>query len=95
VVIVKEQDFFELMTSIEQAGQIRRGKEKPGRIFEYSAPDVKTIRERLRVSQSEFALDGTELGTGPTQTPGASQGIAAYRRKKAECRYRVFALGIG
>lgn len=68
---MKEQDFSELMTSIEQAGQIRLGKEKAGRVFEHPAPNVKTIRERLRVSQTEFAL---MIGVGLSTVQNWEQG---------------------
>ena len=44
------------MTSIRQAGKIRRGEMKPGRVTELVARDVKAIRRRLGKSQSEFAL---------------------------------------
>jgi putative transcriptional regulator len=50
-----KKDFNSLLTSVKQAGKIRRGKMKPSRVFSYSVPDVKAIRERLHVSQNEFA----------------------------------------
>ena len=44
------------MDSIKEAGKIKAGKLRPGRCFEFSPLDIKTIREKLHKSQSEFAL---------------------------------------
>lgn len=53
---MNEQDFANLVESIQQAGEIKKGLRKPGRIFEFSPMDIKAIREKLNKSQSEFAL---------------------------------------
>ncbi len=53
---MKEEQFNQLVSSIRQAGAIRCGEMKPGRISEFAPDDVKAIRERLGKSQSEFAL---------------------------------------
>lgn len=53
---MKDVAFQELLTSIKQAGKIRRGKLKPARITTFRPADVKGIREKLKVSQAEFAL---------------------------------------
>jgi putative transcriptional regulator len=53
---MKKDDFSKLVQSIKQAGQIKRGKRKPSRAFRYRIPNIKTIRSKLKVSQSEFAL---------------------------------------
>jgi putative transcriptional regulator len=50
------RDFKKLVTSIKQAGKIRRGKARPSRVFRFRPADVKAIRVRLEQSQSEFAL---------------------------------------
>jgi putative transcriptional regulator len=52
---MKDSDFDRLCQSIEQAGAIRRGVRKPSRVFRYSEPDVKAIRERLGLTQERFA----------------------------------------
>ena len=49
------QDFEKLAQSVKQAGQIRRGKKRPSRVFRFSVPDIKRTRERLHMSQAEFA----------------------------------------
>ena len=53
---MKKDDFSKLVESIKQAGYIKKGKRKAGRTFLYKTPDIKSIRKRLHVSQSEFAL---------------------------------------
>ena len=53
---MKKNDFDKLVASIKQAGRIKRGKLKPSRAFQFKPADIKAIREKLGVSQSEFAL---------------------------------------
>ena len=53
---MKDSDFELLVTSVRQAGRIRRGEMAPARKFEVRAEDVKAIRAKLNKSQSEFAL---------------------------------------
>jgi putative transcriptional regulator len=53
---VKTKDFDKLVASVKQAGKIKRGKLKPGRVFHFKPADIKAIRDELHVSQSEFAL---------------------------------------
>lgn len=48
--------YEELVKSIEQAGRIRKGLLEPSRVFKYRPMDVKRIRNKLHVSQSEFAM---------------------------------------
>ena len=53
---MKNNDFNNLVRSIEQAGEIRRGEKKASRIFEFAPADIKKIRDQLHKSQSEFAM---------------------------------------
>jgi len=53
---MKNEDFDMLLSSIKEAGDIKKGKKKPNRIFEIDAPEIKMIRKSLNVSQSEFAM---------------------------------------
>ncbi len=48
-------DFERLCQSIQQAGDIRKGLSEPSRVFHYTPPDVKGIRERLGLTQESFA----------------------------------------
>ncbi|MGB6221220.1 NadS family protein [Haloferula sp.] len=52
---MNEEDFTKLRESIRQAGEVRRGRWKPSRVFKVEEPDPKVIRERLGLSQSRFA----------------------------------------
>jgi len=47
--------FSELVQSIKAAGKYVRGEGKASRVFEYPDADVKAIRERIGLSQSQFA----------------------------------------
>jgi putative transcriptional regulator len=53
---MKDEDFANLVESIKQAGEIKKGLRPPSRRFEISPLDVKAIRENLNQSQREFAL---------------------------------------
>jgi putative transcriptional regulator len=53
---MKDAAFQELLTSIRQAGKIRRGGMKPARVTTFRPTDVKSVREKLKASQTEFAL---------------------------------------
>lgn len=53
---MKKKDFDKFVASVKQAGKIKRGKLKPSRVFRFKPADIKAIREKLGVSQSEFAL---------------------------------------
>jgi putative transcriptional regulator len=53
---MKKELFNELVESLEEAKKIREGKQKASRLFEYQPVDVKKIRSKLHVSQSQFAL---------------------------------------
>ena len=53
---MKKKDFEKLVESVKQAGRIKRGKLRPSRSFEFKPANIKLVREKLGVSQSEFAL---------------------------------------
>ena len=53
---MKQKDFERLVTSVKQAGAIRRGRLKSERTTEFRPEDVYKIRTRLKKSQQEFAL---------------------------------------
>jgi putative transcriptional regulator len=52
---MKEELFAELLESVREGAAILRGEKAPSRIFVVQEPDVKDIRERYNLSQSEFA----------------------------------------
>jgi len=53
---MKDTAFEELLTSVRQAGRIRRGTLKPSRVTAFRPADVRAVRVKLGTSQSEFAL---------------------------------------
>jgi putative transcriptional regulator len=53
---VKAAAFQELLASVRQAGDIRRGSLKASRTWVFQPADVKAVRATLGASQAEFAL---------------------------------------
>lgn len=53
---MKKTDFDELVKSVKQAGEIRRKRRKASRVVDFKPADVKSIRENLGKSQTQFAL---------------------------------------
>ena len=53
---MKKEHFEKLVASVKEAGEIKAGRKSPSRTYEIKAPEIKTVREKLNVSQSEFAL---------------------------------------
>jgi putative transcriptional regulator len=53
---MKKELFEDLVESIQEAGKIKKGLLKPSRVFDYKAVDVKRVRNKLHVSQGQFAL---------------------------------------
>lgn len=50
-----DEMFAELEASLKEGMAIVRGEEKPSRTFTFEAPDVKAIREKLKLTQQQFA----------------------------------------
>lgn len=61
---MNDELFAELVESVREGGAILRGEKEPSRKFQISVPNVKKIRERFKLSQSEFAaLLGVSIKT--------------------------------
>ena len=61
---MKAAEFDELLKSVRQAGQIRRGQRKPSRVTTFKPVDIKTLRGELGQSQLEFArMIGVSVAT--------------------------------
>ena len=52
---MRKELFEELLEGVQQGGDILRGEMKPSRVFEFSDPDVRAIRERYGLTQDKFA----------------------------------------
>jgi len=68
---MNNNDFNELIESIEQAGEIKKGVLKPERTFHFNPIDIKKIREELDKTQSEFAF---MIGISPATLRNWEQG---------------------
>ncbi|HAD07582.1 MAG TPA: transcriptional regulator [Anaerolineaceae bacterium] len=53
---MKEETFAELLASVREGAAILNGQQTASRSFEMSGQDVKAVRERLKLSQQQFAL---------------------------------------
>ncbi len=53
---MKTDDFDKLVSSIKEAGRIKRGEIAPSRSFMFEPEDIKAIRSKVNMSQSEFAF---------------------------------------
>jgi putative transcriptional regulator len=53
---MRKKDFEDLVTSVREAGQIKRGELAASRRFVFRPDDIRGIRNRLGLSQAEFAL---------------------------------------
>jgi putative transcriptional regulator len=61
---MNDKMFNELLESVKQAGDIRKGKRKPSRYTVIEEPDVASIREKYDMTQQEFSsLLGISVGT--------------------------------
>jgi putative transcriptional regulator len=61
---MKDEMFNELLESVRQAGDIRKGTRKPSRSTVIEEPDVAAIREKYEMTQQEFSsLLGISTGT--------------------------------
>ena len=77
---MKKKDFDELAESIRQAGAIRRGSSEASRVTEFACVDVKSIRQRLGKSQSEFArMIGVSTSTLQNWEQGRRQPVGPAR----------------
>ncbi len=61
---MKKAEFDELLGSVREAGAIKRGQRRASRRVTFKPADVRKIRTRLSLSQSEFAtLIGVSVST--------------------------------
>jgi putative transcriptional regulator len=61
---MKNELFDELVESIREAGEIRRGQRPPARAFIVNGPNIKDIRSAYDLTQKQFAaMLGISIGT--------------------------------
>ena len=68
---MKDAGFKELLTSIEHARAIKAGTRKPSRVIRFDPLEVKAIRRKFRVSQTQFAYI---IGVSPSTLRNWEQG---------------------
>ena len=76
--------FEELVGSLKEAKAIAKGRAKPSRRFEVTAPDAKAVREQTGLSQGDFAKlmrvsEKTLQRLGDTKVPGEPERTTALR----------------
>jgi putative transcriptional regulator len=88
---MKKEDFDDLVTSVKQAGRIRRGEMKPSRVTNHAAINVKLVRRRLGKSQAAFArMIGVSVATlqnweqGRRRPDGPAQALLKVAAKNPE-----------
>ena len=79
---MRPKDFKELLQSIDEFKDIKAGRRKPSRVITFTPLKVKTIRQRLHVTQTQFAhLIGVSTATlrnweqGRTYPEGAARAL--------------------
>lgn len=77
---MKDELFQQLAASLKEGGAILRGKKKPARSTSLKWPDAKAVREKLGLSQIQFA---TLIGISPRTLQNWEQG---HRRPEGSAR---------
>lgn len=92
---MKEDNFSKLVESIKEAGAIKHGSKKAKRTFYFKTPNIKEIRSKLKVSQTDFALmlgvsartiQNWEQGRREPQGPARALLIVAQKNPEAVLR---------
>lgn len=68
---MKDELFQQLVTSLKEGGAILRGKSKPSRAKEVHWPDARVVREKLGLTQIQFAA---LIGISPRTLQNWEQG---------------------
>ena len=77
---MKDELFQQLTASLKEGGAIFRGKKKPARSTTLKWPDAKSVREKLGLSQNQFAA---LIGISPRTLQNWEQG---HRRPEGTAR---------
>ena len=97
---MKKEAFEELLQSISQAGEIRKGLRKPSRRFAYPPARIQTIRNRWNVSQRQFAtMIGVSANTlenweqGRRSPRGPAKALLRIVEREPEAAFKALQLG--
>ncbi len=94
-----DEMFTELEASLKEGMDILRGNQQPSRTYNYDAPDVKAIREALKLNSAPVRVPDrhqrphtAELGTGPPRTrrpcAGSVNGCSKESSSRSRCSPR-------
>ncbi|MCW8132894.1 MAG: helix-turn-helix domain-containing protein [Planctomycetota bacterium] len=93
---MKEDAFKELCQAVREGGRILRGVQKPSRVFEITAGEIKETRARLGLTQPEFShLIGVPTSTlqnweqGRTVPDGPARSLLKVAAKEPKVFLRV------
>jgi putative transcriptional regulator len=93
---MKKNDFEELMASVKEAGQIKKGRVTASRRFAFSPMNIKKVRQSLNVSQTVFSqMIGVSVNTlqnweqGRREPDGPARALLIIAEKNPEAVYRA------
>ena len=93
---MSDEDFQDLLKSIDEARAIHAGTRKPSRVFKFDRLEVKAIRRKLHVTQVQFArMIGISPATlrnweqGRTYPEGAARALLRIAAKQPQVVLRV------
>ena len=88
---MRENDFKDLLKSLDEARAIKAGHHKPSRVVRFDPLEVKAVRRKLKVSQIQFAhLIGVSAATlrnweqGRTYPEGAARALLKVAAKRPD-----------
>ena len=91
---MKKNDFDDLLASVKEAGQIKKGDAAPSRRFEFSSMNIKKVRRSLNVSQNVFSrMIGVSINTlqnweqGRREPDGPARALLIVAEKNPEAVY--------
>jgi putative transcriptional regulator len=91
---MKKNDFDELLASVKEAGQIKKGIAVPSRRFEFSSMNIKKVRRSLNVSQNTFSrMIGVSINTlqnweqGRREPDGPARALLIVAEKNPDAVY--------
>ena len=86
---MRDAEFKDLLKSIDEARAIKAGTRKPSRVIRFEPVQIKNVRRKLHVSQTQFAhLIGVSAATlrnweqGRTYPEGAARALLKIAAKR-------------
>lgn len=96
---MKDELFNDLMESIKQAGEIKKGLKKPSRVFRMTPNNIISIRKKLHISQNQFAhMIGVSIDTlqnweqGRREPRGPAKALLAVASKNPKAVFEALSV---